>query len=277
LTVVEAILLGLVQGLAEFLPVSSSGHLALLQYIFGIEGESVLTFAVLLHIGTLLSLIAVYYMDIILLFKELFSALKDLLSGKGLQMYKNEYRTLGIMIIIATIPTAFFGLTFSDVFGALYNSLLAIGIGFLITGTLLWLAEKAIIGNRPIDKMRLRDALVIGLFQSVAIAPGISRSGSTIVGGLLSGINRELAVRFAFLISIPAILGAVVIEAPKAFEGGMDAQLLLPVILGVFVAAISGYIAIKFMIRLVSNKKLHYFSYYTWTLGIITILYAFYN
>jgi len=274
LTLFEATVLGLVQGMAEFLPVSSSGHLAVLQYFFGIKGEEVLTFAVLLHLGTFLSLMAVYYKDIFMLFRELFSVIYDLATGKGLQINKNEYRRLGVMIIVATIPTAFFGIVFSDAFGSLYNSLLAIGIGFLITGTLLWLSEKSGKGLKDTRGMLFRDALLVGLFQSVAIAPGISRSGSTIVGGLLSNLDRQLAVRFAFLISVPAILGAVVLEAPKAFAQGVGAELIVPIAVGVTVAAVSGFIAIKTMIKVVSNKKLHYFSYYTWLLGLLVTGYA---
>lgn len=274
MTLFEATVLGLVQGMAEFLPVSSSGHLAVLQYFFGIKGEEVLTFAVLLHLGTFLSLMAVYYKDIFMLFRELFSVIYDLATGKGLQINKNEYRRLGVMIIVATIPTAFFGIVFSDAFGSLYNSLLAIGIGFLITGTLLWLSEKSGKGLKDTRGMLFRDALLVGLFQSVAIAPGISRSGSTIVGGLLSNLDRQLAVRFAFLISVPAILGAVVLEAPKAFAQGVGAELIVPIAVGVTVAAVSGFIAIKTMIKVVSNKKLHYFSYYTWLLGLLVTGYA---
>ena len=274
MTFFEAIILGFVQGLAEFLPISSSGHLAVLQYIFGIRGGDVLLFAVLLHFGTLLSIFAVYYRDIWMLFKELIAVFKDVFTGKGLQPNKNAYRKLGLMIIITSIPTAFFGLQFKDVFGAMYNSLLVIGIGFIITGTLLFVAEKIGKGIKGTNEMTFRDAFIIGLFQSVAITPGISRSGSTIVGGLLTGATRELAVRFAFLISIPSVLGALVIEAPDAFSNGLNQASWLPVATGVIIAAVTGFVAIKTMIKVVSNKKLHYFSYYTWILGAVVIAYT---
>ncbi len=277
MTFIEGILLGFVQGLSEFLPISSSGHLALLQYFFGIEGESVLAFAVLLHLGTLISLIAVYYKELWGLVLELFATLKDLFTGQGLQANKNNTRRLGIMIVVATIPTGIIGVLFNDFFSGLYNSIPAIGLSLLVTGCFLWLAERMAKKGRGVQEMKYRDALFVGLCQGIAIIPGISRSGATIVGSLFSGLNRDLAVRFAFLISIPAILGAVVLEAPDAFTQGLDKGILLPVIAGVAVAALSGYVAIKTMIRIVSNQKLYLFSFYTWIAGSLVLLYTFLN
>lgn len=274
MSIFEAVILGLVQGLSEFLPISSSGHLALLQYFFGIEGESVLAFAVLLHFGTLLSIFAVYYKDIWDLIKELCNTIIDVLKGKGPRINANETRRLGFMILTATIPTGFIGITFQDFFGDMYLSLVAIGVGLLITGSFLWFAERMSNGKKNVQTMKFRDAFLVGIFQSIAITPGISRSGSTIVGGLLSGIKKELAVKFAFLISIPSVLGAVVLEAPAAFKEGMSSDMLIPIIIGVSIAAISGFIAIKTMIRLVSNRKLFYFSFYTWALGATVLAYV---
>ena len=159
-------------------------------------------------------------------------------------------------------------------FAALYNSVLAIGIALLITGTMLWFAEKYGKGINNIRNTKFKHALIVGLLQGVAIAPGISRSGSTLVGGLACGLKREWAVRFAFLISIPPILGSAILEAPAAFEAGMDSSLVLPVVVGVIVSAVSGLFAIKGMIKIVSNKKLTYFSFYTWALGIAMVIYA---
>lgn len=274
MTITEGILLGLIQGLAEFLPISSSGHLAILQYVFGIKGEQVLSFAVLLHFGTLVSLFAVYYKDIWQLILELIATIKDLLTGKGLGMKNNETRRLGVMILVATVPTAMIGLLFNDFFEGLYHSLTAIGIALLITGTILWLVERMKPKGKSLREMTLLDAILVGLFQSVAIAPGISRSGATIVGSLFTGLNRPLAVKFAFLISIPSIMGAVILEAPDAFAYGIDSSILVPILAGVVVAAVSGFLAIKTMIRLVSNRTLHLFSYYTWAVGILVLLYV---
>ena len=240
----EAVVLGLLQGLAEFLPISSSGHLALAQSLFGVEADKVVLFAVLLHLGTLIAVFVVYWKDIWELIVELCVTIKDLCTGKGLRLEERPVRKLGVMIIVATIPTAVIGLLFNDFFEGLYSS------------------------------MNCRNALFIGVLQGIAIYPGISRSGSTLVGGLTTGLKREFAVKFAFLISIPSILGSVVLEAPKALEGDLDTALLGPILAGMLVAAVSGYFAIKTMIRIVSNKKLSYFSYYVWILGLCTIGYG---
>ncbi len=270
----ESIVLGLAQGLSEFLPISSSGHLALLQYFFGVNAEQVLPFAVLLHLGTLVSVFIVYWKDIVELVKELGAVLKDLFTGKGLRVNANPTRRLGFMIIVATIPTAIIGLLGNDMFAAMYLSLLAIGTGLLITGTILFIAERMGRNNKTVKEMKFRNALFVGIMQGVAICPGISRSGSTLFGGLISGLNKEFAVKFAFLISIPSILGSVIVEAPDAFEAGMDAALIGPVLAGVVVSALSGLFAIKAMIKLVSNKRLIGFSIYTWLLGAAVIVYA---
>lgn len=270
----EAIILGLAQGLSEFLPISSSGHLALLQYFFGVDAEQVLPFAVLLHLGTLVSVFIVYWRDIVALVKELGAVFKDLFTGKGLRINANPTRRLGFMIIVATIPTAIIGLLGNDTFEAMYLSLVSIGTGLLITGTILCIAERMGRNNKTVKEMKFRNALFVGIMQGVAICPGISRSGSTLFGGLISGLNKEFAVKFAFLISIPSILGSVVLEAPDALEAGMDAALIGPVIAGVIVSALSGLFAIKAMIKLVSNKKLIGFSIYTWLLGAAVIVYA---
>ncbi len=273
----EAVILGLVQGLAEFLPISSSGHLALLQDIFQVEADKVLLFAVLLHLGTLVSVFFVYWKDIWELIAELGLTIKDLCTGKGLRLSERPVRKLGVMIIVATIPTALIGLLLNDFFSGLYTSMVAVGVGFLITGVLMFLAERMGSANRDIRKMNFRNALFVGILQGIAIYPGISRSGSTLVGGLTTGLKREFAVKFAFLISIPSILGSVILEAPAAIKEGLDPQLAGPIAAGVIVAAVSGFFAIKTMIRIVSNKKLSYFSYYVWVLGLCTIAYGLFT
>ena len=270
----EAIILGLVQGLAEFLPISSSGHLALLQQWFGIQEDKVLLFAVLLHVGTLISVFIVYWRDIAELIVELFLTIKDLCTGKGLRLQERPVRKLGIMIIVATIPTGIIGILFNDLFDSLYNSIIPIGIGLIITGFLLVMAERMGASNRGIEQMNFRNALFIGTVQGIAICPGISRSGSTLFGSLICNLDRKFAVKFVFLISIPSILGSAVMEAPAALESGFDMAQLGPVLVGMIVAAFSGLIAIKTMIKIVSDKKLNYFSYYVWALGLIVICYG---
>ena len=270
----ESVVLGLVQGLAEFLPISSSGHLALLQQFFGIEEDNVLLFAVLLHVGTLISVFIVYWKDIWELLVELVLTIKDLFTGKGLRLDERPVRKLGVMIIVATIPTGIMGVLFNDFFNSLYNSVVPIGVGLIITGFLLVIAERMGDSNRGIKQMNYRNALFIGFVQGVAICPGISRSVSTLFGRVICTLDRTFAVKFVFLISIPSILGSAVMEAPAAIKAGMDMSQLGPVLVGMAVAAVSGLIAIKSMIKIVSSKKLSYFSYYVWILGLAVVLYG---
>lgn len=215
---IEAIVLGLVQGLAEFLPISSSGHLALLQQWFGIEENNVLLFAVLLHVGTLISVFIVYWKDIWELIRELFLTIKDLCTGRGLRLEERPTRKLGVMIIVATIPTGIIGLLFNDFFNGLYNSVVPIGAGLIITGFLLVIAERTGHSNRGIKQMNYRNALFVGAIQGIAIWPGISRSGSTLFGSLLCNLDRKFAVKFVFLISIPSILGSAVLEVRPPYR-----------------------------------------------------------
>ena len=216
----EAVILGLIQGLAEFLPISSSGHLALMQQWFGIEEDKVLLFAVLLHVGTLVSVFIVYWKDVWELIKELGLTIRDIFTGRGLRIQERPTRKLGVMIIVATIPTGIIGILFNDFFNSLYNSVIPIGIGLIITGFLLILAERMGSASRGIQQMNYRNALFIGTVQGIAICPGISRSGSTLFGSLMCNLDRKFAVKFVFLISIPSILGSAVMEAPAAIQSG---------------------------------------------------------
>lgn len=274
MTYLESVILGLVQGLAEFLPISSSGHLALLQQFFGIEEDKVLVFAVLLHVGTLISVFIVYWRDIWELIIELGLTIRDLCTGRGLRLQERPVRKLGVMIIVGTIPTGIMGICFNDFFNSLYNSVIPIGVGLIITGFMLVIAERIGHADRGIEQMNYRNALFIGFVQGIAITPGISRSGSTLFGSLLCNLDRRFAVKFVFLLSIPSILGSAVMEAPEAFASGVDMAQMGPILVGMAVAAVSGLVAIKTMIKIVSNKKLSYFSYYVWVLGAAVVLYG---
>ena len=272
MTYFEAVILGLVQGLAEFLPVSSSGHLALLQQFFGIDENKVLLFAVMLHVGTMISVCIVYWKDIWELIVELCLTIKDLCTGKGLRLDERPVRKLGVLIIIATIPTGIIGVLGGDFFDSLYTSIVPIGIGLIITGFLLVMAERMGSSSRGLEKMNFRNAFFIGLVQGIAICPGISRSGSTLFGSLICNLDRKFAVKFVFLISIPSILGSAVLELPDAIEAGVTVAEAGPVIVGMLVAAVSGLVAIKTMIKIVSDKKLSYFSYYVWVVGVFVVM-----
>lgn len=272
--IVQAIILGIVQGLGEFLPISSSGHLVLLQQFFNIDGETSLFFAVMLHVGTLISVFIVYRKDICELFAELGRVIADVAKGRGLRCDLNPTRKLGFLIIVATIPTAAMGLFLNDMFTGFYDSVLAVGTGLIFTGTILFIADRMKGGKRKAMQMPFRSAVFVGIMQGIAITPGISRSGSTLFGGLTTRLDREFAVKFAFLISIPSILGSVVLEAPAAIKAGIDSSMIIPVLVGMLFSALFGYFAIKGMIRFVTDRKLIIFSIYTWILGGASVIYA---
>ncbi len=274
MTFLKAIVLGIVQGLTEFLPVSSSGHLAIIQNLMNIEEENILFFAAMLHLGTLISILLVYYKDVFFLIREFLLMIYELITGKGLDLKKSHYRKLGLLIITACIPTGIIGVTFSDFFESLFHSVFSIGIGLLITGTLLWFSERIGKATKNITTTGYGDAFIIGFFQAIAIAPGISRSGATIVGSLFRGLNRKMTVKFSFLISIPAVFGASAVELMNALGKGMDGSSMGMVLCGIVAATISGYAAIRILIRLITNRKLIYFSIYTWVLGTGIIIYS---
>ena len=238
------------------------------------SSNNVLPFTVLMHLGTLLSVFIIYWTDIAALIKELIATIKDICTGKGLRINANPTRRLGFMIIVATIPTALIGLLFEDYFNSLYSSLVGISLGLIFTGIILLVAEKMGKQDKTIMTMKFRHAVFVGIMQGIAICPGVSRSGSTLFGSLLSGLDRATAVKFAFLISIPSILGSVILEAPDAFAQGMDAAIVGPVIAGVIVAALSGIFAIKAMIRIVTGRRLFGFSIYVWLVAATVLGYV---
>lgn len=253
MTVLQSIILGLVQGLTEFLPISSSGHLVLFQRFFGLE-EGAFTFAVMVHIGTLVAVFAVFWKDII-----------DIL--------KKPWQKLTWLIIVATVPTGAIGLLFKDFFDRLFASGESLGIEFIATGFILWFADRVRQRDKGIAEMSNFDAAFVGLMQGIAILPAISRSGLTIAGALFRGIDRETAARFSFLVSIPAIAGAALLDLKDVMEANQLSQLTgLPFIIGPVVAAISGYWAIRFMIRLLQRGSMKVFSYYVWALGAIVLV-----
>lgn len=266
----QAIILGIFQGVAEFLPISSSGHLAVLQTLFGIT-EGNLFFTEMLHLGTLVSIIIVYFNDIYKMIVEFFSLIFDLIKGKKIKKL-TVHQKLALFIIIASVPTGIIGIVFGDFFEAMYTSILPIGIAFMVTGVLLWVIEKVNSKKKDISKMTASDALFVGFIQGAAILPGISRSGSTIVACLFRGLDKELATRFSFLIAIPATLGAALLGIVDVIKSDTAVLIDMPLIVGVVLSAIVGIISIKFLVRILNKNKLHYFSYYLWIVGAITII-----
>jgi undecaprenyl-diphosphatase len=270
LTFFQAIILGIFQGITEFLPISSSGHLVVLQHFFGIK-EGNLFFTEMLHFGTLISIFIVYFSDIIKIIVEFFKML-----GNGIKNRKfkitNSYQKLALLIIVGSIPTAIIGILFGDIFEKLYSSLIPISIAFIMTGFLLWFVDKKAKENKRIKNVSYLDAIIIGVFQGIAITPGISRSGSTIAGGLFRGLNRKLATEFSFLLALPATFGAAILGIRDAVATGGETQFTAPLVLGVAISAVVGVLAMKILMSLLENRKLHYFSYYLWVLGTILLI-----
>lgn len=270
----EAIVMGIFQGIAEFLPISSSGHLALLQYLFDIK-EGNLFYTEMLHFGTLISIFIVYFKDIARIIYEFIALIGSVIKGKRAHKL-TKHQWFGLIIIIGSIPTALIGLTFKDFFESLYTSIIPIGAAFIVTGFLLWIAEKKGNEGKDVKDVKLLDAILIGIFQGIAIIPGISRSGSTIVGGLFRGLKKPVATEFSFLLALPATFGAFLLGMKDVAEGG-GAFINGPLVLGVALSAVTGVFAIKALIKLLNNNKLKYFSYYLWVLGILTIVMGFVN
>lgn len=271
MNIVKAIILGIVQGLTEFLPVSSSGHLAITQSLLNVPKDKVVFLTVMLHFGTLISVFFIYFYDIFKIVVEFFKLFGEFITGRGFKL-NNQYRKLGIFIIVSSIPTGVMGVFFKDIFASFFTSRLVVGLALIITGILLWLAERMHRGQKSVNQMKWWDAAVVGTFQGLAITPGISRSGSTIVGSLLLGFNKELATKFSFLISIPAILGATVFQVKDVMEVGLGDFSLGIILAGVLSAFFAGLLAIKSLINFIKREKLYYFSYYTWIIGTIIVL-----
>ena len=273
--IIHAFILGLIQGISEFLPISSSGHLSIAGRLMGMDPEAsnLLSFNILLHVATLAAVFAVYYKDIWEMIKAFFGMIGDLFTGKGLRLKEFLYRRLIVMLIAATIPAVFAALFLGDIIEN--PALWQIGIFLMITAVLLFLSEKLGGGDVNMEKMSVKRAFLVGCFQGLGTLPGISRSGSTIVGGLFCKLDKETAVRFSFLLSIPAILGALVLDIKDIFTSGSQTLSFAPVAVGMITAAVSGYFAIRFLLKLVQKSKLSYFSYYCIATGIFAIILNF--
>jgi len=270
---IQAILLGVIQGLTEFLPVSSSGHLVLLQNVFGLKEPEVL-FDISLHIGTLIAVCIVFFPEILSILKALLS-LPGLIntSGSMKQLYQdNEPVRMATLIVAGSIPTAILGLLFHKVVDQLFGTLWIVGLMLIITGALLWQTRRFRIEGRPLRGTTIKNALVIGLVQGFAIMPGISRSGSTISAALFLGIDREVAGRYSFLLSIPAILGALVLSLDSpAMQTTVSSGMLL---LGTLTAGIVGFGALKLLLHLVNQGRLHLFAPYCCIIGIVALIFG---
>lgn len=272
MSVLNAIFQGIIQGLTEFLPVSSSGHLALFQYFTGQGGEEGAFFSVLLHAGTLIAICIAFWQTILRLIIEVFDMIWDLIRFKFTLKNASEYRHMVLMFILATLPLFIF-VIFKDFIQGLAsdNNILVEGICFLFTSTLLFIACRCKNGRKTAANMTSKDALAIGIMQGVALLPGVSRSGSTISTALVTGMKKQSAVEFSFILGIPAVLGAVILEMKDAFAGPIEIS-TAAIIAGFITSIIFGLIAIKTVNWLLKNNKFKYFAWYTLVLGIIVTI-----
>lgn len=276
MTYLSAIILGLVQGVAEFLPISSSGHLSIFQNFFNLSTaeEGHMLFDVLLHLATLVSVCIVYRQDIMMIIRDCLRYVKSVghPTPGGPRRYPGA--RLLMMMFFATLPL-FVILPIKDAIEQLYYNTTFIGFALLATGALLYVSDRMLSGRRNEKTMSVGNALLIGVCQAIATVPGLSRSGATISAGMAAGLDREFAAKFSFLISIPAILGANILTLADALKEGVDTSLLPMYLLGMLVAMVSGYFSVS-LVKLICRKgKFGKFAYYCWFAGAVTIILSF--
>ncbi len=259
MSIFEAIILGIIQGLTEFLPVSSSGHLVIAQQLLGIEQPGV-TFEVMVHFGTLFSVIWIFFDDIVKLCKGIF--------------HDRVQKKLFLLLAVSLVPTGIIGLIFKPFFESIYDSYITVGFMLLGTGLMLKAISLFRRGTKDIEGMRYADALFISFAQGIAIIPGISRSGATITAAMARKLDIATAVKFSFLMSVPAILGATAMEAKDLITDGFGEINFVPYLIAALFAFLAGLIAIKTFIRLLKAQKFYYFSYYCWFVGAFVIITA---
>ena len=265
--------LGFVQGVAEFLPISSSGHLSLLQNFLGLQSaeESNLFLDVVLHLGTLISVFIYYWNDIVCMVKEFFRGCGALVHPDPREKHIPPARRMVLLVIIGTLPL-FVILPFKKYIDLLYNNTWFIACALLVTGCLLFISDRLSKGHKAERSTSVLDVIIIGFSQALATVPGLSRSGTTISTAMLLGCKREFAVRYSFLLSIPAVIGANILSLKDAAEGGIDWSLMPSYLLGVVVSAVVGYFAIRLVNALSNKGKFGNFAYYCWGVGILALI-----
>ena len=274
-----ALLLGLIQGLAEFLPISSSGHLVLFSNLFGLESpeESNLFFDVLLHFGTLVAVFIVYRKDIADMVREFFAWIGDMYKGGrrigGEQTTVPPARRLIFLLVVATLPLLLI-LPVEDLLESMRTRPALVGAALILTGLILFLSDKIKNGRKTERSATWLDALFVGVCQAIAAVPGVSRSGTTISAGLFSGFDRKFAIRFSFLMSIPTVLAATLLTFIDAVKAGIDVSMIPVYLAGMVTAGVSGYFAIRFLRYITSKGKFGFFAYYCWAVGVVTIIVA---
>ena len=272
MSIFDAVIQGIIQGLTEFLPVSSSGHLSLYQHFTGNSGEAAGIYSILLHLGTLLAVMIAFRKDILDMIKEFFSMAKEIVTGKFDKENMTGSRRMIFLLIISLVPLCFFYFI-SDFYNSLStdNDIIVEGLCFLLTAVLLIVSGKCVkTGGATAENMSWKQAFGMGIMQGIAPLPGLSRSGSTISTGLILGVSREQAVAFSFIMGVPAVLAANILEVPAAISGEVEINWLAAII-GMAVSLIVGIGAIKTVKLLVKNDKFTKFAWYLVPLGVIIV------
>ena len=265
MTVFQAIVMGVIQGLSEFLPISSSAHLALTPWLLGWPAPG-LAFDVALHLGTLIALVWFFWQEWITLAKAFFSILRK-------RKLETESERRVAFVVVATIPGAIAGYLLQDYAKTIFRTPALTGTMLIVMGVILWAVDRAAKQDRGITNMGWRDAILIGLAQMFAIVPGVSRSGSTITAGRALGLTRESAAVFSFLLSLPIITAAVVFEGRHAIENGIT----MPIVAGVIASAVSGWLAISVLLKFISRNSYGVFALYRLIIGAGVLAVAFYR
>lgn len=268
-----AAFMGFVQGVAEFLPISSSGHLSLMQHFFGFEEVDNL-FNILLHFATLIAVCVVYWKDIVEMILEFFRGLAAICTKRGSREIDRppEARRLVMMVILGTLPLILI-VPIEDKVEVLGNSPVFVSIALMVTGFILFYSDRMARGKKTARTATVGDALLVGVAQAFATIPGLSRSGCTISAGMLRGFDRKFAVRYSFLLSLPAVVGATLLKVVKTIsEGGIDTSLLPKYLLGMVVAGVVGYFSIRLVQLLADKGKFGKFSIYCWIAGMAALI-----
>ena len=265
----QSIILGIVQGMGEFLPISSTAHLVLAPYFFNWSDPG-LSFDVALHVGTLIAVVAFFWRDWLSILKLAFQNKLKVKSEK-LKVDEKYSNSILWLLFIASVPGAFFGFLFDDYAEHAFRNPLLIAFTLSFVGLILYLVDKYAKHNKDIKNISIKDALLIGLSQAVAIIPGVSRSGATMTTGLALGLSREQAARFSFLLSTPIIFGAAIFKIPELFASGVT----MPILVGILAAALSGYLAIKYMLKFIQKVGYAPFFYYRLALTVVIVIVYF--
>ena len=274
MSLLSSILLGFIQGLTEFLPVSSSGHLAIAEHLLGMSGASDIPefFDVLLHLGTLVAVFVAYWAEVRDMMLEFFRGAKDLAHGTTPTPIPPARRMI-LLIIVGTLPL-FVVLPIKDFVEGLADNMYFVGGALLVTGCLLFASDRVRKGHKSERSARIQDVLVVGLAQAIATCPGISRSGTTITAGCFVGFDRKFAVRYSFLMSIPAILGANILSLKDAVSAGIIWADVPVYLVGGVVAAGVGYACIRLLKMIAEKGKFGFFAYYCWAAGVVTLIFT---